>query len=583
MHIKFLPHSTGSGRDAVEYLLGELDHQGRPREVVQVMRGDPFLTGKLIDSITRVHRYSSGVIAFGEDNPAPEDIDRLLNEFEKLAFAGLEPGEYDWCAVRHDDHIHIIVPQIHLPSGRQLNVAPPGWESIYDPLRDSWNWETGWARPDDPARARDLQPGNSIHTGAWKFGETPKQEIAEKLRDALVTSQCEPSRQGVLTWLEAHPGIAEISRTTKKAISVMLPGQKRPVRLEGKLFTEDFAGLDEVDLLAAREDQERHRMEKALQARVQLEKVIARRTENMQAQLERWRKIDERKRERAQRKREREQPAGDANATPGQPASEAKAEESRPTRRIVRDVVADATPAAGAAPAGDAGVAPTDAGADGLDAAGNAEADGLGEPSGGALERVGGRHRTADPELRDQLEILRGEADRAGAAAGIASAAIERAGRALGRAAAAAERAAEMAPAGDAEAAPTDAEAGIASAAIERADQSIRAAAAGLEEDHQPAPGASPEHSRGGRFAEAAAAAERADQSIRAAATAAVRTDRAVGEAAEATGRAIGVFGAFAVRVLDLVREVISTLSRLRPKPEPKPEPEPPKRPRFRP
>ena len=29
MHIKFLAHGTGSAATAVEYLLGELDHEGR--------------------------------------------------------------------------------------------------------------------------------------------------------------------------------------------------------------------------------------------------------------------------------------------------------------------------------------------------------------------------------------------------------------------------------------------------------------------------------------------------------------------------------------------------------------------------
>ena len=43
MHIKFLPHSRGSGRAAAAYLLGDLDHQGNARADVQVLRIEPLV------------------------------------------------------------------------------------------------------------------------------------------------------------------------------------------------------------------------------------------------------------------------------------------------------------------------------------------------------------------------------------------------------------------------------------------------------------------------------------------------------------------------------------------------------------
>ena len=64
MYIKFLPHSTGGGADAIDYLLGARDHKGAVRAGVEVLRGDPYLSGQLIDSLDTVHRYSSAVIAW---------------------------------------------------------------------------------------------------------------------------------------------------------------------------------------------------------------------------------------------------------------------------------------------------------------------------------------------------------------------------------------------------------------------------------------------------------------------------------------------------------------------------------------
>ena len=56
MHIKFLRHSTGSGRVVIDYLKRDTDHQGERRGLVQVMRGDPDMVADLIDSIDRKHK-----------------------------------------------------------------------------------------------------------------------------------------------------------------------------------------------------------------------------------------------------------------------------------------------------------------------------------------------------------------------------------------------------------------------------------------------------------------------------------------------------------------------------------------------
>ncbi len=41
MHVRFLARGTGSAGDAADYLLGERDATGKPREGVDVLRGDP--------------------------------------------------------------------------------------------------------------------------------------------------------------------------------------------------------------------------------------------------------------------------------------------------------------------------------------------------------------------------------------------------------------------------------------------------------------------------------------------------------------------------------------------------------------
>ena len=100
MHIKFLARGTGSARDAADYLLGERDATGQPREGVAVLRGNPDMVAAVADSLDFEHRYTSGVIAWAtEDEPTDEQIEAVLDAFEETAWAGLEPDRYAWAAV----------------------------------------------------------------------------------------------------------------------------------------------------------------------------------------------------------------------------------------------------------------------------------------------------------------------------------------------------------------------------------------------------------------------------------------------------------------------------------------------------
>ncbi|WP_420636164.1 relaxase/mobilization nuclease domain-containing protein [Candidatus Palauibacter sp.] len=179
MLVKFLARGTGSARDAADYLLGERDTAGKPREGVEVLRGDPNEVAAVADSLDFEHRYTSGVIAWApEDEPTDAEIETVLDAFEDTAWAGLEPDRYAWAAVLHRErgggaHVHILAPRCDLETGRSLNIAPPGWEKTFGPLRDAFNHEHGWARPDDPARARVQQPGHRrLHRGGAAAGRT---------------------------------------------------------------------------------------------------------------------------------------------------------------------------------------------------------------------------------------------------------------------------------------------------------------------------------------------------------------------------------------------------------------------------
>lgn len=162
---KFLPHGSGDPIFAKNYLVAAYDHNGHKRAGVTVLRGCPEQVAAVANSLPFVYKYTSGVIAWHpQDKPTHAQIETALDSYEKLAFAGFDKERYCWSAIRHDDadgsiHIHTFIARVDLKTGKSLNVAPPGWQKDFDAWRDAFNLEFGWARPDDPNRARALQPG----------------------------------------------------------------------------------------------------------------------------------------------------------------------------------------------------------------------------------------------------------------------------------------------------------------------------------------------------------------------------------------------------------------------------------------
>ncbi len=239
MLIKFLPHGTGSGARASAYLMGSHDHTGEPRAGVTVLRGDPVLFAAVADSLPFQHRYRSAVISWAtEEAPTADEITAVLEDFEAVAFAGLEPEDVHLTAVQHDEpdggvHVHILIPRVHLGTGKSFNPAPPGHRKAFDAVRDKHNHEKGWARPDDPLRARLLRP--DFEAFKDKSDKTAiKKQITEHLLGAAaqgVISNAVELREYLSTSLEC-----DITRSGADYISIKPEGYPKAIRLKGELY-----------------------------------------------------------------------------------------------------------------------------------------------------------------------------------------------------------------------------------------------------------------------------------------------------------------------------------------------------------
>ena len=230
MHIKFARHrmKQKSAVALARYLLRKSDNADKARAAVKVLRGDPLQVGRLADSLLagKSKLYTHGIIAWApEDKPAPTQIDQVLDSVERLAYAGLDPARSGlWAAVRHDDanggcHVHLLFARVELQTGKVINVAPPGWQKTFDPLRDLYNYRYGWARPDDPARAKLTRNRD------WR--DRPVAEIRQDLGDHLqaqVAAHVVRSREEFVQAISELNGF-EVVRQGDDYVSVRVPGR----------------------------------------------------------------------------------------------------------------------------------------------------------------------------------------------------------------------------------------------------------------------------------------------------------------------------------------------------------------------
>ena len=255
MHIKFLDHGKGSAAHASAYVLDKLDHLGNVRAGVDVLRGDATTFNAVCDASPHLWKYTSGVIAWSkEDEPTNEQIQEVLNEFEKHAFSGLDQSQYHLFAVLHTDddgskHIHVLAPRLDIQSGKSLNIAPPGHEKHFDSLRDYFNTKYQWSRPDDLLLMKTTQEPNhiaklnaqakNILTSQDLETLTKKQfcKTVDNYVKTLLKTQIVKNRAEIVSCIEQLEGVASVR--AKQTVTVTLNNGKKH-RLSGDFYHEQF-------------------------------------------------------------------------------------------------------------------------------------------------------------------------------------------------------------------------------------------------------------------------------------------------------------------------------------------------------
>jgi hypothetical protein len=258
MYMKVFPHGQGGGEGPTKYLV-RLDYPGREENPPEVLRGDLELTHALIDSLDTKWKFTAGVLSWHPDDMVtPEQERKVMDDFESVAFAGLEADQRNIAWVRHSHaghhELHFVIPRVELSSGKAFNPCPPGWQKHFDVFRDLHNHREGWARPDDPARARLHTPEHADLQKARfsRWGKTPGKDDRTEAKEAITAYLKAGIEQGHINnradVLQAltEAGL-EINRAGKDYLTVKDPESGEKLRLKGGIYAEqwnfaEFAG-----------------------------------------------------------------------------------------------------------------------------------------------------------------------------------------------------------------------------------------------------------------------------------------------------------------------------------------------------
>ena len=266
---------TGKASGPINYLLHKRDRD----PAAEVFEGDKKLLTVLIDSNQRKFKYSSGVIAFRDnEQPTEEQLREIVRAFEKTFKPSLESDRVPLLWVLHRDkgnlELHFLAPMQDAKTGKQFNICPPGkaFQQMYRDFQAVANHRYGW----------EQVPTNLLRSEFNRFDEQAqlKEQFCDKV-PRLAKSGKLKSRQDLLEWLK--PQGFTVTRLGKDYVSLKHDTQKKAFRLKGPAFSE---GADYQALLSISEAATQPSDDEIKKAMARLVSATKNRTESLLEHLD---------------------------------------------------------------------------------------------------------------------------------------------------------------------------------------------------------------------------------------------------------------------------------------------------------
>ena len=276
MIVKFFKFGKGNSKSCIDYLLGA----DRDREHARVLSGDVELTSAIIDSSRFAKKYTSGCLSFAEADLPEADKKKIMADYEKCLFPGMDPDQYNILWIEHRDkgrlELNFVIPNVELSTGKRLQpfYAPVDLGRV-DCFKKIVNHDYNLHDPDDPEN-RQLSSVQLNEDGEIKpkGKEVGKSQTADEIANTVDTLVMQAyldgkikDRDDAILFLTDELKL-NVSRITKSSISITLPDRKRPIRLKGEMYEQSFTTDDRADSKeeARRADSYRERISRDITA-----------------------------------------------------------------------------------------------------------------------------------------------------------------------------------------------------------------------------------------------------------------------------------------------------------------------------
>jgi len=129
MIVQFFNHGKGKSKSAIGYLLSAKDSEGKVRNPPpEIFYGDKKLTANLIDNNPNEFKYTSGVIAFRDnEKPTNAQLKQIVKAFYEAFAPGLGPDRVNMFIVKHQDkgniELHFLIPRLDMKTMKSFKYC----------------------------------------------------------------------------------------------------------------------------------------------------------------------------------------------------------------------------------------------------------------------------------------------------------------------------------------------------------------------------------------------------------------------------------------------------------------------------
>lgn len=235
IHQPFI-NKTGGSTAIVNYLCNERIQQ----KTARVLRGNPELTKKIINSIGFKQKLAAGVLAFEEKDIENDAKTAIMKSFENILLPGMQ-GRYNILWVEHIDknrlEFNYVIPKIDLISQKSLT---PYFDKLdrhrIEIWRDNQNILHDLSDPNDPLKKQTINNDKRINL----FSDYKK--LDETLHQ-LVSSNIIRSRGHMIALLDENH---IQTRIYKSFLYIKLPNSKKSIKLKGDIYNEQFRNIGAI-------------------------------------------------------------------------------------------------------------------------------------------------------------------------------------------------------------------------------------------------------------------------------------------------------------------------------------------------